>query len=215
MDLGGFSRVLFGLCWIAPFAFMYQRLFWLTFHCNTTSTHSETPLARLRSGDIVFLGSFKHVSQQLAGWSKSRYTHCGIVVRMPNGKLGMFQADPNEHKTKCLLCGSAEGGVHVFELEPYLDGADSVRVYRPPSPIMSRSQLIAKAKWYCTRGIEFTFDPLLLLSSVFGWNFGFSRPTSRFCSQLVCEAYHLPFDPACCTPGMLLDHVVQNQWERV
>lgn len=163
----------------------------------------------------MFLGSFKHVSQQLAGWSKSRYTHCGIVVRMPNGKLGMFQADPNEHKTKCLLCGSAEGGVHVFELEPYLDGADSVRVYRPPSPIMSRSQLIAKAKWYCTRGIEFTFDPLLLLSSVFGWNFGFSRPTSRFCSQLVCEAYHLPFDPACCTPGMLLDHVVQNQWERV
>lgn len=221
MAFSGFGRAIIAFLWLAPLAFLYRRICWLVvFNAKTNGDSAELVLLRsknLKTGDLVLLGSYKHVSQQISGWSMSPFSHSGIVVKIGD-TLGMYQADPNQHKTKCLLCGSTSNGVHIFPLEHYLKDSHIARVYRPKSydPRILRHQLLKDAKHHCRVKTEFTYDPLLLLRSVFGWSFAnFPRPLSRFCSQLVVEAYRLPLDPACCTPGMLLDHVEQNQWERV
>jgi len=145
----------------------------------------------IQTGDII-LFSGKGIFSRLIRWfTKSKYSHVGMAVRMPEYDMVLIWESTTLSKTKDVITGTKTKGVQVVSLSERVQGYRGKVVWRKLSGELSKDQLYALLELrHELRGKPYERSRLeLLLAGIPNINMGNENLRSVFCSELIAEAY--------------------------
>jgi hypothetical protein len=164
----------------------------------------ESIRSELKTGDIVLFSGKGGVSTAIKWFTTSRWSHVGMVLRLPAYNMILLWESTTLSKIKDLQTGTARKGVQVVPLSTRLktyDGDVGLRRLQVPDEAALNYAALHEFRAE-VRGAPYEESEIELVKSAYDGPFGGNVEdlSSLFCSEMVAEGYQrmglLPGRPA-------------------
>ncbi len=156
---------------------------------NARVVEFEQIRGRMQTGDILLFSGRSLISQLIRIFTRSRWSHIGIVVRdASTDELFLWEATSN-NTVEDVEYGHIPRGVQLVRLEEKLRSYDGVAAVRLLTGVERNAVMMKRFRWLFKRLRRAPYRNYFLEYVKVG--FGRNRKATHyaFCSQLVAEAY--------------------------
>lgn len=161
----------------------------------TSGTRPDRPVAlaalsdHLQTGDILLFSGRTLVSRVIRFFTRSQWSHIGIVVRQPaTGELFLWEAT-SSNTIDDVDYGHIPRGVQLVRLEEKVRSYDGLVAVRRLIGVERNGVLLKRFSWLFKRLRRAPYRNYMLEYLNVGLGLSRRAPHYVFCSQLVAESY--------------------------